>query len=174
MIGQFQHNTSVELRENKEFMMQAVALNGILYFAAEAKLRRDVDLAIVAFSSDQNLIGFRFDYMEQEEHYEEEIDFNSDVKFLRRVREIARSRIQNHRGFLEGFLPGMSADATNDSTLSILVKGPETTLAFKRLIAEFVGFPIVRLAQHKKTVTSLRSIPEQTSSCNCVFCRMFS
>lgn len=46
------------------------------------------------------------------------------------------------------------------------------TLAFKKYIAEFVGFPTVRLAQHQKAVANLRIIPELrcTNNCNCEFC----
>lgn len=103
MICDFRNSTSVELRENKDFMMQVVSLNAILYFAAEAKLRRDVDLAIVAFSSNQDLIGFQFDFMEEDEHYADEVDFNSDVQFLKRVREIARLRVQDQEAFSKFF-----------------------------------------------------------------------
>lgn len=80
-ISEFQVNTSVELRKNKEFMMEAVALYGVLLFAADDSLRRDEDLAIVAYSSKQDLIGFQF-YDGHEDDIEEH---NNDVEFLKSV-----------------------------------------------------------------------------------------
>lgn len=167
---QFRDNTSVELRKNEDFMMQAVAINGLLFFEAVGSLRRDVDLAIVAYGGNEDLLNFQFEERDYDATY------NDEIRFLKRVRKVARSKVKNHQGFVEGFLPGMSSHAGNNCQLPMLVKGPETTLAFKKLIAEFVGF-IPRgqsLERHRRAVANLSRIPEpySTNGCDCPECRM--
>jgi hypothetical protein len=173
-ISQFRERTSVELRKNKEFMMKAVSLYCVLFFAADDSLRRDKDLAIVAYSSKQNLIAFQYD----NDHEGDIEEYNEGIEFLKSVRETARSKVNNHKGFMKGFLPGMSANAGKDCHLSMLVQGPETTLAFKKLIAEFLGFPRVQesMKQHRRAVENLSRIPQPIRtgcSYDCMYCAMY-
>lgn len=93
------------------------------------------------------------------------------------MRETARTKVNNYKGFMKGFLPGLSPNTGNKCHLSMLVQGPETTLAFKKLIAEFVGFPRGQsMEKHRRAVKNLSRIPRPYPTgrdCDCIYCSVY-
>lgn len=138
---------SETLCSNKEFMLQVVAINGQLLCEAWSHLSKDYDLAIVAFSSTPDLCS-RYD-----------VNDNEDFMFLVSFAKYVRERIQEHDNFIQ-MLCGISLSSSLRSIrsklrstttfiekkekqcyLQLLDQGNETSLAYKKLLAEFIGPP---------------------------------
>jgi len=117
---------SHDLQNNKEFMLQAVEKEGKLLREASAELAEDFDLALVAFSSSSDVVSL---YLTERDE-----DFLFLVKFALGVRE----RLEVHTGFVQGVLCGTTRDI---KPLSVLNQGRETTYAYTKLIADFLGIP---------------------------------
>ena len=111
---------SMTLRANKEFMMQAVKQNTSLFSCASTDLKRDFDLALIAFAADD------LDVVERTFSFR----CNFHVSFLRQV----QAMLCLH----ETFCVMLSCSG---STLAVLNQGTETVLVYKQLIAEFLGVP---------------------------------
>jgi hypothetical protein len=117
---------SDDLLGEKEFMLQVVEKDGNLLRDASEDLVQDYDLALVAFAGTSNLVG---KYLTGRVR-----DFQFLVEFAKKV----RARLLVHEGFVKGVLCG-----TTQGTLpmSILNQGRETTFAYTKLIADFLGIP---------------------------------
>jgi hypothetical protein len=147
---------SRELRANKEFMMRVVERNGNLLREATGHLSHDFDLALTAFGSGPNDLASYYDVKNWTQ-----LQFIAD--FARKV----RSKIADHEGFV-CLLCGMSSAAAGRSPtreeeedddddkaseekkevschlLRTLCQGPETSLAYKKLVSDFLGVPTGR------------------------------
>jgi hypothetical protein len=99
---------------------------------ASGGLQRDFDLAVAAFACKG--AGELREIMLHED------GTSDDLKFLYDVREKAQKKLNAHYLCTEEFLYGMSDHSGRDSPLRIIVQDAETTLAFKRIIAEFIGY----------------------------------
>ena len=117
------------LKSDKEFMLQAVAKDGRVFKEALGELRYDFDLALVAFSNSPQAI--------QEFTGEDDLQFM--VSFAKQMHEqLAQNNIFNKFVVCAMSRP---ANKRNQSVLSMLNQGPETTLEYKQLIAEYLGLP---------------------------------
>lgn len=139
---------SARLRRNKSFMLQAVAKNSMLLWDGENGLHRDYDLALIAFANSDTLYQ-SFDMMDR-----------SDAAFLNGFWYYLEARLQVHSNFML-ILAAMSADSSFDaqskSNLELLNQGTETSMKYKRLLAELLGVPVEReLAQLRNAHRSLR------------------
>jgi hypothetical protein len=117
---------SDDLLCQKEFMLKAVEIDGNLLRDASEDIVQDFDLALLAFAGTSDLVG---QYMTGRVR-----DFQFLVEFAKKV----RARVEVHEGFVMGVLCG-----TTKGTLpmSILSQGRETTFAYAKLIADFLGIP---------------------------------
>jgi hypothetical protein len=125
----FEQVCSPELLRDKEFMVQVVKKRPSLYWMVPSELDGDFDIMLAAHSGDKDLLRV----MELDEPEELE----QVLTFARRVRK----RIEARESFTT-FLAGMSKSAPSPSCcLPVLNQGSETSLAYKKLIADFVGLP---------------------------------
>lgn len=133
---------SEALCSNKEFMLQVVEINGQLLCEAWGNLSKDYDLAVVAFSSTPDLCS-RYDAND-----------NDDFMFLISFAKYVRERIQEHDNFIQilcGITLSTSESIPSDGDsnvlqhrqcyLHLLDQGTETSLEYKKLLAEFIGLP---------------------------------
>jgi len=124
---------SEELRNDKEYMLKAVEINGGLLQCVGDDLKEDFDLALVAFAGTEDLVD-TFDKTEAG-------DWNS-FPFLAKFAKKVRNRLETHKAFAEHFLFGVAANSSSSCQLSLLNRDPETSTALKQLIAEFLDVPI--------------------------------
>jgi hypothetical protein len=117
---------SDDLLCQKEFMLKAVEIDGNLLRDASEDIVRDFDLALLAFAGTSDLVG---QYMTGRVK-----DFQFLVEFAKKV----RARVEVHEGFVMGVLCGTTKGAL---PMSILSQGRETTYAYTKLIADFLGIP---------------------------------
>jgi hypothetical protein len=115
-----------DLLNKKEFMLKVVEKDGSLLRDASEDLVHDFDLALVAFAGTSTLVGL---YLTGRGR-----DFQFLVEFATKV----RARLEVHEGFVKGVLCGTTKGAL---PLSILNQGRETTFAYTKLIADFLGIP---------------------------------
>ena len=145
----FRLATTRALRGEKAFMMQAVTENGKVLQFARGGLRRDFDLAMVAFGG-KNSVSFPV-YRAT----------NDDKAFFRKVLAKSLEKVTAHKRFTDDFLFGMSKNPGPDCSLSILATGQETSLALKKLIASFVGVPTgEELWLHRQVTQNLAMIED--------------
>jgi Domain of unknown function (DUF4116) len=124
---------SEALRSDKEFMMQAVEINCLTLLGAAGGLDRDFDLAEAAFGATYHAQCVVGDFL---------LCCSVDtVVFLRAHLRQAQHELSVHDGFVKGLLCGMSVDAGAECHLPMLERGAETSLAWKKLIAKYVGVP---------------------------------
>ena len=140
-----------------------------VFAEAVGDLRRDVDLAIVAFSGHQDayilvrmLLGYSY--------YNNEA-YNETLSFLHDVQLEAKSKIARFELFVKGFLPGMSAHAGPNCHLRMLATGVEVSVALKKTIASFLGMPAGKeLPSLRRTVRNLSKLPSYRHTCDCSYC----
>jgi hypothetical protein len=132
-LDDFDRGVSAQLLSDKGFMMAAVEWNSSAYLRAPDILRRDYDLALAAFASPNA--------SELNDYYRNAFGRHRDEQFLLELREKVQKKMKVHELFTKGFLYGMSERAGPNCHVRMLVQDVETTLSFKRSIAEFLGVP---------------------------------
>jgi len=124
---------SVALRNNKEFMLKALAVDarviGALHDDVDDRLRYDDDLTLLAFSRDKRAIQF----------YSGGQDFEYMVSFTERLRK----RIRDYDAFNQVFCANIlrSSQKNPNCYLSLLNQGPDATKYHSHLIASYLGLP---------------------------------
>ena len=128
----FRLGVSNQLKSDKVFMMAAIEKNSYLYFETSAALNGDFDLAVAAFASPtaSDLKQCLYD-----------TDDTENLRFLSSVREKVQNKLKAHELFSKGFLYGISEHAGPSCPVRLLLQDDVTTLAYKKLIAEFLGVP---------------------------------
>jgi hypothetical protein len=118
------------LKNNKDFLLRALALDGRIIRDISEDLRYDYDLALTAFSNDRRALQF----------YSAGADFEFMVSFTQRV----RARLEEHAIFRKEILGNISPGPTtkNDRCLlSMLNQGPDTVAFYERTLASLLGLP---------------------------------
>ena len=115
--------------------MQVVEKNATLLQESPSQLARDFDLALVAFggssTKSRDLAGL-YDVNDRD-------DFIFLIDFALKV----RAKVVSHDNFVKRILCGMSASHVDDRFhLPLLNQGNETSLVYKRLLADFLGVPM--------------------------------
>jgi hypothetical protein len=123
-------NFSVALRNNKEFMLKALAVDARVVRALEdtgTRLRYDDDLTLLAFSKDKQAIQF----------YSGGDDFEYMVSFTGRLRK----RIGDYDTFNDVFFANILGPTKNNPNcfLSLLNQGPDAMKYHSDLIASYLG-----------------------------------
>jgi Domain of unknown function (DUF4116) len=131
----FLQKVPLELRSDKEFIMEAVGKDSTMFLGAAGDLNRDFEVAEAAFggtTSQTQVLVETFVSVGRETPY---------FEFLRAVLNKSRHGLNAYDGFVKGLLCGMSVDAGARCNLRTLERGAETALAWKKLIAEYACVP---------------------------------
>lgn len=123
----FREAASLPLRNDKDFMLQAIQRNATLINCASKALQQDFDVTLEAFANLRfwDLVCFIEDDEDRQDMAE---DFVTQ----------AERRMQLHENFFATLLCGM---ADESSVCAMLNQGAETSIAHKRLVAEYLGVP---------------------------------
>ena len=130
---------SKELKNNRGFVLQLIKENKRVLHHAGKKLKYDEDILSVAIVKDAGTIIDCFDLL---------LNSTSDENFLLEYASNVRSKINRHDAFVKDFLRGISSIPTGSlppklrCSLYRFDQGTETSLVFKRLIAEFADVPV--------------------------------
>lgn len=119
---------STALCNNKKFMLRALQFNPLLIEFA-GQLINDFDLCLIVFS-DQDCA--------REEYHRRGGD---EFRYIRRFHRDVKATLAVHETFCSVVLPAISC-VESVSTLALLNQGTATSVAHKRLIAEYLGVPI--------------------------------
>lgn len=131
-------HASEKLRNDREFVLQLIKENDRVVHHAAKDLRFDHGIIVAAISKDAPSIVDCFDILQSKR----------DVEFLLELSLKVRLKLYLHDTFVQGFLRGtVSRDQNNlhpslRCHLTKLDRGMETSVDFKRLIADFVGAPV--------------------------------
>ena len=145
---------SDRLNNDKDFMLQVVSNNPTLLLEASPSVLRDFDIALEAF-------GGGGDDEEAEDAAKAvqrrdlagSFDFNdrADFEFITGVAAKVRERLGAHDNFVKVVLCAMSPQTKTSNKLSddeghfrTLDQGSETSLAYRVLLAKFMGIPVGR------------------------------
>lgn len=125
-------NISISLRNSKEFMRKALAVDARVVKALDDsgnELRYDDDLTLLAFSKDKRSIQF----------YSGGDDFEYMVSFTERLRK----RIRDYDTFNKVFVANIPRSTNHhpDCCLSLLNQGPDAMKYHSDLIASYLGLP---------------------------------
>lgn len=121
--------SSSRLRSDKPYMMQAVEKNGIVLHDAVGNLRQDFDLALTAFYNTNDLLDSYDDHNLE------------DDQFINDFRRHLAANLQEHANF-QLVLGGMSLGPDEGCSLGVLNQGHETSVIYKRLLAEYTGVAV--------------------------------
>jgi Domain of unknown function (DUF4116) len=153
----FVQATSIALRSDKEFMVQAVEKDSLKFLGGECGLDRDFEVAEAAFGGSTNTQSLVDSFLPA-------VSGSDDFEFLRELLRKTRNDLNAHAGFVKGLLCGMTVKAGAECHLLALVRGVETSLAWKKLIAEYVGVPTgTRLRLLRRVAESLEFIDDYNS-----------
>ena len=151
------------LPSDNAYMKEAVEIDCMVFIDACGVLRRDFDLAVLAFSrsDSENLKSHFFcmatDEMGLEAQAADEMD--EDLAFLQTVRAKAEAKVEAHEGFT-AFVHGMSDFAGLVCQLPVLVRDKETSLGLKKLIAGFLDVPPGKdVPELRRAVENLKDVP---------------
>ena len=145
-------NVSETLRTDYAFMRQAVEINGLVLRYAGMALRRDFELVVRAVASNRNALCPQIPVS------------------LEQVQQHVQSKLDLHRTFVNDFLRGIAVSTprippARRSQLPLLDRGVETSQAFKKLIAQFLGVPVgAELALLRKAWNKLQDPPTMDES----------
>jgi len=125
-------NFSVALRNNKEFMRKALAVDARVVRALEDtgnQLRYDDDLTLLAFSKDKRSIQF--------------YSGGDDFEYMVSLTERLRKRIGDYDTFKEVFFANVRRPNQSDRncSLSLLNQGPDAMKHYSHLISSYLGLP---------------------------------
>ena len=121
-------NASPALRADKNFMLQVLEHDAQLIFCTSQEVQRDFDIAVFVFA--KSLVAFADIY---------------PVEFTRQLDLKMKEKLFVHELFFKTILCGIWQSADNSPcALPLLSQGSETTMSYKRAIAEFLGIPTGR------------------------------
>ena len=136
---------SNELKDNKEFVLELVKENKMILYHACKGFRYDEEILTATLVKDAGSLIDCFDLLNS----------SSDAKFLNEYARKIRSKVDRHNIFVQEFLRGISTFVSNGNQsgtyilppkhrcpLQKLDHGMETSISFKRLIAEFADVPV--------------------------------
>jgi len=149
---------SDKLTRNKDFMLKVVGINPNLIREASRKLSQDFEVALMAFGGGNG----------QKRAFERSRDLpgmfdisdGDDLEFLTNFAKEVRARLESHESFIR-LLCGMSTkrslgDDEASCPLRLLNQGGETTIAYKKLLAQYAGISMGReLRQLRRASTNL-------------------
>jgi len=127
------------LLRDREFMLEALTIEGRIILFAPATLRQEFDVQVVAVANHNNTAI-------QQSSIAVALGSVIDIpKLQHQIQE----RLQLHQTFFQDFLRGIAIVEHHQppqlrSHLPMLDRGVETSQAFKRLIAEYLGVPFGR------------------------------
>lgn len=122
------------LRDDKAFMTLCLQVRPSFLVCASEQLKADKELVLLAFGmgSSRSVRAF---VMERVQH-----EFVPGRRaFVRNLRAQTEVLLQEHKVFCETILRGISVD--DGSNLRMLDQGAETSLKYKKLIADLLGLP---------------------------------
>lgn len=120
---------SPTLRNSKKFMLRALQIQPLLIEFAGPDLEDDFDICLLVFS-DRASAGFEFRRrLRRLQQGNYVYDFKAEVK----------AKLALHNVFSSVVLPPISI--ASDCSLALLNQGAATSIAHKKLIAEFLGVP---------------------------------
>ena len=158
------HKVGGALLGDRAFILQALELDGrVLRFAA-AELRQELDIQVVAVANYNKNIPAGTVYS-----IEQYLGGYIDIAALAQHIE---GRLQLHHTFCQYFLRGIAIPRPHRppqlrSQLPMLDRGVETSEAFKKLIAEYLGVPLgpnLSLLRRASTNLANTSSPSNTST----------
>ena len=139
-------------------MQKAIELDPDLFCCtAGTPLRYDCDLALQAFAiSSDVVIGWM-----QAEPEESDSDYDpysaEDIRFVRDYHGHLQGMLQARDDFVQTLLCGISQGVNPGSNLTVLDQGSETSVAYKRRIAEYLGIATgKRLRQIRQAVANIQ------------------
>jgi hypothetical protein len=132
---------SLTLRSDKSFMKKAIILDPFLFFCTSDTLQQDFDLRLIAFGSSVEVYN-KFAGQPVPAHFQESLLTSVEAK------------LSVHHAFSHLFLVGMEQP---QYILSLLNNGWETSLSFKKAIAEYLGVPIGRELHLLRSCAKLRN-----------------
>jgi hypothetical protein len=150
----FENHVSYSLRSNKNFMIQAVQKNCLVYIFAEGGLLTDDDVTLAAFASEgaKGLVN----------HFctANEAGRCSELLYMNQLLQRVCQKLDLFDAFIKCVLCGISKHAGPSSSLRILDCGKETATAIQKLIAEYAGVPMnEELAILRKAYPNLKALP---------------
>lgn len=171
-------HASLDLKNDKEFMLQVVRHQPWLFLRAGPDLTSDYDLALEALGgpdADEEFVDF---YVNREQ--------STRSAFLPKLVKTVDEKLDAHDNFVKTFLVAMKYEQANssDCAIPLLDQGAETSLGLKKLVAEFLGVPtgkelkFLRRAQENLPLQEdiVYNIDDddsdEESSCDCMNCRM--
>jgi hypothetical protein len=116
------HFASERLRCDKVFLLEAVVANGKVWTELNEEMKNDFEITLAAFAGAPNLPYFCFSQ-----------DNGQMIQFARTVRD----KLSHHDTFVKLIIG--SIDAASGSTFFRLNQGRDTSLVYKRQIAECLG-----------------------------------
>ena len=125
---------SVALRSKKDFLLQVLERDTSLFCCAAPRLQQNFDVALRAFAGPVKNV----------ERYIDASHYDGQDDFVRQCHSKIGRMLDLHKDFVSTILQGMSPpndDARDGSTLSVLNQGVETSIVFKRLIAQYLDIP---------------------------------
>jgi hypothetical protein len=121
------------LVRDKEFLLQVVEKNASLLRESSSQLAQDFDVALAAFggtsTKSRDLAGLY------------DINDRDDFQFLTEFAGIVRAQVQFHENFVRILCAMSSSTVSKNCHLPVLDQGKETSSAYKKLLAEFLGVP---------------------------------
>ena len=141
---------SPSLKSSKDFMLRAVEKNPVAYVLALGPIKTDYDLTLASFGA-ANSDGLV--------HSMIEIHNDHAFAYLNYFLHVVQSKLQLHESLFT-LLFGMSAFSGSNCQLSKLQQGQETSIIFKRLIADYLGSPIGNeFVQLRRAAVTLQRLP---------------
>jgi len=137
---------SESLRADRDFVLSLVKIHGYVLAYASRALRSDFDILVAAITNQSRTISACFT---------EENDFDILVSFASKV----RSKLELYDVFVSEILRGICISKPHVAPahrchLPMLDRGSETSIGFKKLIAEFLGAPLGEELQMLQKVSS--------------------
>lgn len=124
------------LKDDREFILSLVKLDGRSLRYADETIQRDYDILSIAVANCIETVNLCFNPLMQD-----------DFDFLALFASYIRSRLELYESFVSTFLCGISVVRPPAQAPSIrcqlprLDQGTETSVSFKRTIAQFAGIP---------------------------------
>ena len=138
---------------DKDFMLQIVAKNPTLFLEALNSIFYDFDIALEAFGGGDDDEAEDAAKAAQRRDLAGSFDFNNrtDFEFITGFAAKVRERLVAHDNFVKVVLCAMSPQTKSNNKLSddeghlrTLDQGSETFLAYRVLLAQFMGIPVGR------------------------------
>lgn len=126
------------LCQDKDFMLEVLAVDAMLYFCMSESLKSDFDLSVLAFSGSSKTIEFNNLDVEADGKENHVSVISAKVTHLLELHDTFHATVL--RG-ISGITNGSEPEPEPSSTLLALNQGTETSASHKRLIAAYLGIP---------------------------------